>query len=72
MAGVNQEKPYWTLYPSLLSILKIEQERNHLEEAAMANRCGRFADAKAILDHKLPPSSSIPMLALEHADMLTA
>ena len=71
MADLDQEKSCWTLYPALLSIMKTEKERNHLEEAAMAYRCGRFADAKAIFDYSLPPSSSIPMLAMEHADMLT-
>ena len=71
MAKSDLEKSCWTLYPPLLSILKTEQERNHLEEAAMAHHCGRFADAKALFDHNLPISSSIPMLAMEHADMLT-
>ena len=58
-------------YPPLLSILKTEKERDHLEEAAMAHQCGRFADANALYEHNLPTSSSIPMLAMEHADMLT-
>ena len=71
MAGLDQEKSCWTLYSPLLSILKTEKECNHLEEAAMARQCGRFADAKALFDHNLPTSSSIPMLAMEHADMLT-
>ena len=72
MAGLDLEKSCWTLYPPLLSILKTEQERNHLEEAAMAHQCGRYIDARAIFDNDLPPSSSIPMLAMERADMLTA
>ena len=71
MAGSDQEKSFWTLYPPLLSILKTEKERNHLEEAAMAHQCGKFVDAKALFHNNLPASSSIPMLAMEHADMLT-
>ncbi|KAK0510770.1 hypothetical protein JMJ35_007202 [Cladonia borealis] len=71
MAGLDQEKTCWTLYPPLLSILKTDKERNHLEEAAMAHQCGRFTDANALYEHNLPTSSSIPMLAMEHADMLT-
>ena len=71
MAGLDQERTCWTLYPPLLSILKTDKERNHLEEAAMANQCGRFTDANALYEHNLPMSSSIPMLAMEHADMLT-
>lgn len=51
--------------------LATEQDRNLLEEAAMVHQCGRYADAKALFDHGLPPSSSIPMLAMQHADMLT-
>ena len=71
MADLDQEKTCWTLYPPLLSILKTEKERNRLEEAAMAHQCGRFTDADALYEHDLPTSSSIPMLAMEHADMLT-
>ena len=71
MAGLDQGKSCWALYPPLLSILKTEKERDHLEEAAMAHQCGRFADANALYEHNLPTSSSIPMLAMEHADMLT-
>ena len=71
MAQPDQEESHWTRYPPLLSILKTEKERYHLEEAAMAYQCGRFVDAKALFDIDLPPSSSIPMLAMEHADMLT-
>ena len=71
MAGLDQEQSCWTLYAPLLSILKTEKERNHLEEAAMAHQCGRFIDANAIFEHNLPMSSSIPLLAMEHADMLT-
>ena len=71
MAGLDQEKTCWAIYPPLLSILKTEKERSHLEEAAMAHQCGRFADSSAIYEHNLPTSSSIPMLAMEHADMLT-
>lgn len=71
MAGLDQETSCWTLYSPLLSLLKTEKERNHLEEAAMAHQCGRFADANALYEHNLPLSSSIPMLAMEHADMLT-
>ena len=71
MAGLDQEKTCWSLFPSLLSILKTDKERNHLEEAAMAHQCGRFTDANALYEHNLPMSSSIPMLAMEHADMLT-
>lgn len=71
MAGLDQVKTCWTLYSPLLSILKTEEERNHLEEAAMAYQCGRFTDAKALFDQSLPTSSSIPMLAMQHADMLT-
>ena len=71
MAGINQEPPCWTLYPLLLSTLKQEQDYKHLEEAAMAHQCGRYADAKALFEHKLPPSSSIPLLAMQRADMLT-
>ena len=37
----------------------------------MAHQCGRFTDADALYEHDLPTSSSIPMLAMEHADMLT-
>ena len=37
----------------------------------MARQCGRFADANTLYEHDLPLSSSIPMLAMEHADMLT-
>ena len=37
----------------------------------MARQCGRFADAKALFENSLPTSSSIPTLAMEHADMLT-
>ena len=71
MAGLDPEKTCWALYPPLLSILKTEEERNHLEEAAMAHQCGRFVDSNAIYEHNLPTSSLIPMLAMEHADMLT-
>ena len=71
MADLDQEKTCWALYPSLLSILETEKERNHLEEAAMAHQCGRYSDANALYEHNLPASSSIPMLAMEHADMLT-
>ena len=71
MAELDQKQSCWSLYPTLLSVLKTDNERNHLEEAAMAWQCGRFADAKALFDHNLPPSFSIPMLAMEHADMLT-
>ena len=71
MTELDQEKSSWTVYPALLSILKTEKERQHLEEAAMAHQCGRFADAQALFDYSLPTSSSIPMLAMEHADMLT-
>ena len=70
MAALDQEKTCWTSYPPLLSILKTGKARNHLEEAAMAYQCGRFADANALYEHDLPTSSSIPMLAMEHADML--
>lgn len=71
MAALDREKSCWTLYPPLLSILKTERERNYLEEAAMAYRCGRFADARALFNHNLPLRSTIPMLAMEHADLLT-
>ena len=71
MAELNQEQSSWTLYPALLSILSTEKERNDLEEAAMAHQCGRFADAKALFDYSLPTSSSIPLLAMEYADVLT-
>ena len=71
MAQLYQGTSSWTLYPALLSILMTEKERNHLEEAAMAHQCGRFADTKALFDHNLPTSSSIPMLAMEHSDVLT-
>jgi hypothetical protein len=71
MAESDLERSCWTLYPPLLSILETEQERNDLEEAAMAHQCGRFTDAKALFDHNLPTSSSIPMLAMQHADLLT-
>ena len=71
MADSKQEQPCWTLYSPLLSILKTEQGRNDLEEATMASQCGRYPDARAIFDHKLPPSSSIPMLAMQHADILS-
>ena len=70
MDDSDEVQAYWTLYPSLLSILKTEEERNDLEEAAMAWRCGRFAEAKEYFHHKLPISSSIPMLAMEYADLL--
>ena len=71
MAGLDRQQACWTLYSPLLSILKTEVERNYLEEAVMAYRCGRFADAKEIFNQKLPLSSSIPMLAMEYADLLT-
>ena len=71
MAGSEGAQAYWTLYSPLLSILKTEGERDHLEEAAMAYRCGKFVDAKELFNHELPISSSIPMLAMEYADLLT-
>ena len=71
MAELYQDISSWTLYPALFSILRTEKERNHLEEAAMAHQCGRFADARALFDHSLPTSSLIPMLAMEHSDVLT-
>lgn len=71
MVGSQQERPYWTLYSPLLSILQTEQECGYLEEAVMASECGKYLDARAIFDHKLPPSFSIPMLAMQYADVLT-
>ena len=72
MARLIQETPCWTLYPSFLSILKTEQDRRYLEKAVMAYQCGRYNEAKELFDFKLPPSFSIPILAMQRADMLSA
>lgn len=37
----------------------------------MTAQCGRYRDARAIFEQQLPRSSSIPMLAMQHADILT-
>lgn len=71
MAGLKQDRPCWTLYSPLLSILRTEQEYDYLEEAVMASQCGKYLEARAIFDNKLPSSFSIPMLAMQHADVLT-
>ena len=71
MARLNEQKPCWTSYPPLLSMCQTDQERDNLDEAAMAHRCGRFSDAKAIFDRLSIPIHSTPMLTMELADMLT-
>ena len=71
MAASEQETPCWTLYSPLLSTLETEQERDHLEEAVMASQCGKYLDSREIFDHRLPSSVSIPMLAMQYADVLT-
>ncbi|KAI8635324.1 CHAT domain-containing protein [Xylariaceae sp. FL1651] len=61
----------WTAYPSLLPSLTNEQQVL-LENAASAHYCGRYQEADAIFTSELPPSHTIPIVALQHADMLTA
>ena len=68
---LSRYRATWTAYPSLLSSLPQEQ-RVALEEAASAHYCGRYAEAHSIFHSRLPPSSSIPILALQRADMLTS
>lgn len=64
--------PTWTAYPSLLSNLISEAERDALERAAAAQYCGRYRDAKSIFDSQLSASHTLPILTLQRADMLTA
>jgi hypothetical protein len=62
----------WTAYPSLLSSLPEVAQRAALEDAACAHYCGRYQDAEAVFDSKLPESHTKPILALQRADMLTS
>jgi hypothetical protein len=62
----------WTAYPSLLSSLPEHVQRVALEDAACAHYCGRYQDAEAIFDSRLPKSQTKPILALQRADMLTS
>ena len=71
MAGSDEESPSWSLYLPLLNVLRSQSDRDLLEEAMMASQCGRYLDARAIFDEKLPPSTTIPMLAMQYADVLT-
>jgi hypothetical protein len=61
----------WTPYPSLLATLPLEEHRRAFENAARAHSCGRYQDGQTIFDSDLPESSTIPILALQRADMLT-
>jgi len=71
MANESSDKATWTVYPSLLSSLETEKWQLEFEAACCALYSGRFADAVAIFDSKLPKSYSKPILALQRADMLT-
>ncbi|KAH8886506.1 hypothetical protein GQ53DRAFT_875052 [Thozetella sp. PMI_491] len=61
----------WTLYPSLLYTLENPKQRDAFESACCAQYCGRFEDGAAIYLTDLPASETKPVLALQHADMLT-
>lgn len=61
----------WTAYPSLLSSLTHEQQVS-LERAASAHYCGRYHEADDIFASDLGTLHTIPIVALQHADMLTA
>ncbi len=62
----------WLSCPSLLSSCSLSSDqRELLEEAACARLCGRFQEAEAIFDSKLPPSYTISILALEHTTTLS-
>jgi hypothetical protein len=56
----------------LLHTLDSSEDVETLEAAVCAHQCGRFADAEHSFIHDLPESHTLPILALEHADMLTA
>lgn len=68
---LSQSRATWTAYPSLLPSLPQEEQRAALEEASFAQYCGRYGDAQSIFDSRLPESSTMPVLALQRADMLT-
>ncbi|KAK5995191.1 hypothetical protein PT974_03588 [Cladobotryum mycophilum] len=71
MADENEENGSWTAFPSLLPSLSTSQQEA-LEDAACAHYCGRYHDADVIFESRLPPSHTIPILALQHADMLSS
>lgn len=68
---LSQSRATWTAYPSLLPSLLQEEQQAALEEAAFAQYCGRYGDAHSIFNSRLPESSTMPILALQRADMLT-
>ena len=69
---LSQSLGTWTVFPSLLPTLLQEEQRAALEEAAFAQACGRYRDAHSVFDSRLPKSSTLPILALQRADMLSA
>lgn len=71
MAEIDTTTPTWSAYPSLLGSVEEEDHRDAFEKASCAHFCGRFVDATAIFDTQLPASHTIPLLALQKADMLT-
>lgn len=60
----------WTSFPSLLQFLQ-PHEVDALENAICAFRCGRYQEAEKIFATQLPESHTLPVLALERADMYT-
>ena len=71
MLQPDMDIPTWTAYPSLLGSLDKKEHHDVFEEAACAHYCGRFGDAVAIFDSRLPANHTIPVLTFQMADMLT-
>ncbi len=70
-SSIGAARASWTLYPSLISTLEDPNQQDAFESACCAQYCGRFEDGAAIYLTELPASEMKPVLALQHADMLT-
>jgi hypothetical protein len=54
-------------YTSLLPTLQPPEHIVALEEAIIAGRLGHFDEAEAIFEQRLPPSHTLPIIALERS-----
>ncbi|KAF2092543.1 hypothetical protein NA57DRAFT_62410 [Rhizodiscina lignyota] len=70
MAEQSTQNGSWTSYPSLLQTLLEKAHREALEDAACSHSFGRYDDAAATFNSRLPPTHTSLLLTLQRADML--
>jgi len=63
----SEASNYCVAYTSLYRTLQ-PQHIAALEEATLAYKLGQFDDAEAIFERRLPPSHTLPILALERSN----